>query len=158
MNKPHLWQIYTNVRYFCMVYSITELRIIKQRTFVHSPGGAQLLETPPENEGTKWLSDKVGGKKSKYSQASERRHTPIDSVEHSGLSMIVDVCRLSEAWHRWHIDTPPFVQSSASPPPSLQVGFLTVAPLRGLSLGHAHNHWLFYCHIGCPQYNYRFSP
>ena len=35
MNKPHLWQIYTNVRYFCMVYSITELRIIKQRTFVH---------------------------------------------------------------------------------------------------------------------------
>ena len=35
MNKPHLWQIYTNVRYFSMVYSITELRIIKQRTFVH---------------------------------------------------------------------------------------------------------------------------
>ena len=38
MNKPHLWQIYTNVRYFCMVYSITELRIIKQRTFVHRRG------------------------------------------------------------------------------------------------------------------------
>ena len=43
------------------------VRLLERNTnelaFVHSPGGAKPLETPPENEGTKLPNDKVGYKR-----------------------------------------------------------------------------------------------
>ena len=59
----------------------------------------QLLETPPENDGTKWQSGKVGDKKSKYSQEEA---THADRLrKHYGLPMLVDVCRLSFNFADW---------------------------------------------------------
>ena len=105
-----------------------------------SPGGAQLLGTPPYHSVTSFHRFQVG-----FLTVASLRDCGQIQAHGSQLGVGFYQLRLFETVDKYKL----IALSLASG--------LTVASLRDLALGHVLGHRLFYRHIVCPQYTCRYS-